>query len=887
MGTLAKAVKRARRLASPEGAMRTARKVAKTAPVEWRARVRMMPIRPNTVVYESFAGNGMLCNPEAIFRALLDDPDQQHLQHIWVLDPKAYPETVREFAGNPRVKFVKRRSARYWQALARAGYLFNNATFPPEFGKREGQVYVNTWHGTPLKAMGYDEPGGAIESRNVTRNFMMADYLLSTSPFMSERMYEQAYRLHNVAPGRLVEEGYPRTDRQVLDGVGRARVRQRLRTAGVDVADGATVVLYAPTWRGTSFHTPTDDAALLGERVRELAAALPEGHTVLLKVHQQVYELARLQPDLAPLLVPNHLATNEVLGVTDVLVTDYSSIFFDFLSTGRPIAFYAPDLDDYDGYRGLYLGEDELPGPRVGTTAELAAVVAAVGSGAAPDPAVTHGEAYAAARLRFAPHDDGGATQRVLDVVLRGDVEGKRVRQTARDGRPTILVYLGGMKPNGITASGINLLHHIDHERFDVTALYNHSAVLEKRHNAEAIDPRVRLFPRVGGFAPSKAQRRRRRLLQTIGTAMPPQDFAVMEGLLREEWTRSLGSARFDFIVDWSGYSSFWAFLLSAAPAGSHSIWLHNDLRADQLREVDGERPHFANLGATFSSYGRFEHLVSVSSALRDVNAAQLAEFAPAEKFVAARNTVNHERVLVKAHGVPGAGEALDADWPGDHVFSTVATDVREMVETIVTEHDLEAHREEVERRVTMASVAPPEPGVRTLVTVGRLSPEKNHKRLIRAFAAVHAQDPLTRLVIIGGGPLEGALRKQVRKLGLEGSVVLAGAQPNPWAIMSQCDAFVLSSDYEGQPMVILEARVLGLPVVSTAFASVASALAPGEGLVVDRKVSALADGIRAALAGQVPNPPFDPVAYNAEVMDEFYRAIGATGPTQRMATEG
>jgi glycosyltransferase involved in cell wall biosynthesis len=131
-------------------------------------------------------------------------------------------------------------------------------------------------------------------------------------------------------------------------------------------------------------------------------------------------------------------------------------------------------------------------------------------------------------------------------------------------------------------------------------------------------------------------------------------------------------------------------------------------------------------------------------------------------------------------------------------------------------------------------------------------------------------------LVIIGGGPLAGSLAKLVRKLGLEDSVTLAGPQPNPWAIMTHCDAFVLSSDYEGQPMVILEARVLGLPVVATAFSSVASALEPGAGLVVDRKVSALADGMRAALAGEVPNPAFDPVAYNDEVMAEVYRAIGA-----------
>jgi glycosyltransferase involved in cell wall biosynthesis len=146
---------------------------------------------------------------------------------------------------------------------------------------------------------------------------------------------------------------------------------------------------------------------------------------------------------------------------------------------------------------------------------------------------------------------------------------------------------------------------------------------------------------------------------------------------------------------------------------------------------------------------------------------------------------------------------------------------------------------------------------------------------LIRAFDAIHQEDQNTQLVIIGSGPLTNDLAHLSEELGLAHAVILAGQQHNPFAIMAEADCFVLSSDYEGQPMVILEARVLGLPVVSTDFASVRGALPDGVGLVVARSEEALADGMRRALAGEVPNPPFDPAAYNREAVEEFCRAIG------------
>lgn len=180
----------------------------------WRSR----PIDPNQVLYESFGGNGALCNTETIFRGLRADAQFAHLTHVWVLsNPDDNASFVAEFARERNVRFVRPGTSGYYRALATSGYLVNNATFPAEFSKRAGQTYLNTWHGTPLKRMGYDIGDAAWRVANVVRNFLAADFLLTTGPYMTECLYEQAHLLHNIYRGRVIDEGYPRVDHQFAD----------------------------------------------------------------------------------------------------------------------------------------------------------------------------------------------------------------------------------------------------------------------------------------------------------------------------------------------------------------------------------------------------------------------------------------------------------------------------------------------------------------------------------------------------------------------------------------------------------------------------------------------------------------------------------------------
>ena len=812
---------------------------------EVRARARRRPIRSNVVLYESFAGNGALDNPEAIFRALLRAADLTRLRHVWVLDARSSHRAIRaEFARNRRVRFVRYRSTGYFRALSRAGYLINNATFPLEFQKRPGQIYLNTWHGTPLKLMGYDMPGGAAASANTLRNFVSADVLLSQNPFMTERMYLEAYKLAGAFRGRILEAGYPRVDRQTLDADERAAALARLSEAGVPVGDGR-LVLYAPTWTGDDFSSPDDEAAALVDTVSRLQQQLGPQFRVLLKTHQAVHHFARRDPDARRVLVPNDIPTNVVLGLTDTLITDFSSIFFDFLALDRPIVFYVPPSSEYLVQRGAYLTADELPGPTVRDVQKLAEVIRS-----APPPAVAERRLEWRDRFIGSTGDDR-ASERVIDAIFRG----APMRQPAREivatdettRKRSMLIYLGGMRSNGITSSALNLLRAMDHDIFDVSILIARPRGRQQRANQALIDPRVRQFHRAGGMNGTKLGIFRLQLRERLRPSAPTTRSG--ERLWADEWLRLFGECRFDDVIDFSGYGRFWSQLLLHSPAARRSIWLHNDLAAEVTRLVWGQQRFRRSLPAVFALYPRFDELVSVSASLAEVNRTRLSALSGADPaaFVSARNLVDVERVTEGArHSVGELPEVAEAEEVPEWVAAMAADD-----------------------------------GSRWFVTVGRLSPEKNQARLIAAFSKLHAQHPQARLLIVGAGPLRQELVGEIAARGLDGLAFLTGALSNPFAVMAAADCFVLSSNYEGQPMVLLEAAVVGLPIVTVDFGSVRDALPADAMRVVEQSEGGLAAGMAAFLEGAVPPARFDGAAYNRGATREFERVVNGSLPDE------
>src|SRR5699024_941920 len=190
--------------------------------------------------------------------------------------------------------------------------------------------------------------------------------------------------------------------------------------------------------------------------------------------------------------------------------------------------------------------------------------------------------------------------------------EGKRV--------PRLLIHGGSLQRNGVTSSLIALLGQLDLEHIDVSVTWGPARKADPGAFAEAIDPRIRLLLCVGGLNGPKRVVWARRMLDRLGAGHPLVPARALQHLLQDEWVRCFGGAQFDHVIDFGGYSPYWALLMSRGVAPdrvrSHAIWLHNDLAAEVASTVEHGRTRAHHLEQVFSLYDRYDRLVSVSESL-------------------------------------------------------------------------------------------------------------------------------------------------------------------------------------------------------------------------------------------------------------------------------
>lgn len=562
-------------------------------------RYRGLPIAPDTVLFEAILDDAVRCNPHAILRHMLAEPAFASHTLVWAIrDPRTLERLRREYRDHPNVRFVTRDSGTHMRYLASASHIITNGSLPSYFQRKDGQTVVDTWHGVPIKKMGFEIPNGRIEARNVLRVLAQTDYLLSGSDYETQALFLRGHKLQGIFKGCVIQEGHPRDDLTI--DCDRTEYLGRLHAHGLDTDPAKKVVLYAPTWRGESVKEPADTTEDIHRLISALRARLdPERYTVLLKTHQLTAVHLAGDPRFDGLLVPTDLDTNELLGAVDVLVTDYSSVFVDFLVTGRPIVFFIEDLEAYVEERGVYILPADLPGPTARTPEQAAELVARV-DGPAPEYAARYEEM----RRTLCGREDGHVTERVVDVIFNG-ATGYDVRSGFARGKKTLLLCAGAFGGNHISRSILALLERIDHARYDVSVLVPYSRSRALRANLLRMPEPVRPFLRVGGSNATIAERFRLRYFGAFGARPVLGWSGYPEDLIQREWARCFGAVEFDVAVDLTGTLPLLAALLADGASKRTFLVERDDIPASGHR----------GRACTRSIAGRFSGHVPVGDA--------------------------------------------------------------------------------------------------------------------------------------------------------------------------------------------------------------------------------------------------------------------------------
>ncbi len=322
-----------------------------------------LPIAEKTVLLEGGQGANINGNMFALTKELCQNPLFSEYTPVVAVTKETLPKAKERFAryGFHKVRLVVRNSRAYCKQLATAKYLFTDNTFPPYFHKRQGQVVCNTWHGTPLKTLGFSNKETLRSVNNIQKNFMAADFALFPNEF-TQKVFMKDYALEHLMEGESIVANYPRNGVFYYSEQGR-NMKTRLGY------EGKKLFAYMPTFRDSS----NVDAQITEVKtlLKQWDDLLDDTTHLLINLH---FVLAR-ELDCTQYkhisYFPKEYETYEVLNACDGLVTDYSSVFFDFAITGKPVVLFAYDKEEYFKNRGVYIPLERLPFPLANTVEEI------------------------------------------------------------------------------------------------------------------------------------------------------------------------------------------------------------------------------------------------------------------------------------------------------------------------------------------------------------------------------------------------------------------------------------------------------------------------------------------------------------------------------------
>ena len=326
-------------------------------------------------MFESFIGKQYACSPKAIYNYLINDERFADFTFVWAFRAGKLKKIKSEFTDS-RTILVEYKSGKYYEYFAKAKYWVTNWRIPPYMTKKKDQILIETWHGTPLKKIGIDLKieGNALASQKKSHKMYLLDakgydFFVSPSAFCT-KVFTTAFGLDQLHKENiLIETGYPRNDYLInYSKEDVTHIKQRL-----NIPTDKKVILYAPTWRDNQHTLGVGNTLDVENHFSKFMQTISDDYVIIMRLHYLVASKINLSGYEGKVFNYSQLDdVNLLYVISDILITDYSSVFFDYANLHRPILFYMYDLDDYqNNVRDFYIDLKELPGPIIKTEEAL------------------------------------------------------------------------------------------------------------------------------------------------------------------------------------------------------------------------------------------------------------------------------------------------------------------------------------------------------------------------------------------------------------------------------------------------------------------------------------------------------------------------------------
>lgn len=374
---------------------------------------RYLPIHNKVILFCSHLGKNYACNPRAIYEELLTDERFSDYHFIWAF---------KDMSSNSiqRGTVVKYNSLKYLYYLSTSKYWVFNAKMLYCYPKKRGQIYLQTWHGTPLKRLAADIHVGEdakfyrseMSKDEMTQSYLKDslryDYMISANHFSTEA-FKSAFQLEDKV---MIETGYPRND--VLVNSGEAYIQELKRK--YLISSDKIVILYAPTWRDNVYDT---NGYIFELKVdfQKWYDALGDDYVIIYKPHYLIHNTSNKKLKNGFVYDASKCEDiNDLYLMSDLLITDYSSVFFDYGVLRRPVLFYMYDLEEYrDNLRGFYLDiYKDLPGPILKAEGDVLEKILNIEKVIAE-----YSDRMELFYTKFCALNDGKSSKKVIDIVFK------------------------------------------------------------------------------------------------------------------------------------------------------------------------------------------------------------------------------------------------------------------------------------------------------------------------------------------------------------------------------------------------------------------------------------------------------------------------------------